>query len=608
MKCRIFAHDYKKHVLTIQSVLIMSGRTPKNFNIEEELDFVFDDDMENEPEPKKRSTRKSSKPKNIVEAMDRILTAVHKSELTPGSMRKASSSFKYLDERLSLTKMQCIFLSMLCNSGRPLDYCFFSNFLGCHRIRLICSDSELQQLVRRGFINRLKCDHGEDDYVVRGEVMEAFQKNESYKRQSFENLSQDDFFFRFRYLMSKKQHNNMIWTDLCLDMDELFKGNPHIRFVKEVERLNLSKSDFFILLACVHSYIGDNESADENTIVKFQDDKYETNHIISRLRRNRCILLEKGLIIRSCEEGFLSGNRYELTDQAKALLLDGYEMDNSVLADPRRGLVHYDEIKEKVLFYNSSEHQQINRLSDMLKETNFKGIQERLEKKGMRKGFACLFYGAPGTGKTETVLQLARQTGRDIFQVNIASLRDKWVGESEKNIKAIFTRYKQYCKSCDVAPILLFNEADAIINKRTENIEHSVDKMDNAMQNIILQEIENLEGILIATTNLTCNLDNAFERRFLFKVEFKNPSVEAKTNIWTSMIPDLSDKDATTLAKKYDFSGGEIENVSRKLTVDSILYGKETTMKQLTEYCDSELILKKKGKERSKVNGFSLSA
>ena len=64
------------------------------------------------------------------------------------------------------------------------------------------------------------------------------------------------------------------------------------------------------------------------------------------------------------------------------------------------------------------------------------------------------------------------------------------------------------------------------INKRTENISHSVEKMDNAMQNIILQEIEDLEGILIATTNLTSNLDSAFERRFLFKVEFNKPATD----------------------------------------------------------------------------------
>ena len=211
----------------------------------------------------------------------------------------------------------------------------------------------------------------------------------------------------------------------------------------------------------------------------------------------------------------------------------------------------------------------------------------------MRKGFACLFYGEPGTGKTESVLQIVRQTGRDLMQVDIASLRDKWVGESEKNIRDVFTRYRHLCKNCDVIPILFFNEADAIINKRTEHIEHSVDKMDNAIQNIILQELENLEGILIATTNLTSNLDRAFERRFLYKVEFRKPDTDVKAQIWQSMLKDISADDARQLATRFDFSGGQIENVARKRAVDYVLTGKYATLSDIEKYCRAEQLANK---------------
>lgn len=112
-----------------------------------------------------------------------------------------------------------------------------------------------------------------------------------------------------------------------------------------------------------------------------------------------------------------------------------------------------------------------------------------------------------------------------------------WVGESEKNIKAIFDRYREHVKNSKVAPILLFNEADAVIGKRREGAEKAVDKMENSIQNIILQEMETLDGIMIATTNLEQNMDKAFERRFLYKIKFNKPSVEARMNIWRSMIP-----------------------------------------------------------------------
>ena len=80
---------------------------------------------------------------------------------------------------------------------------------------------------------------------------------------------------------------------------------------------------------------------------------------------------------------------------------------------------------------------------------------------------------------------------------------------------------------------------------------------------------------MIATTNLQQNLDKAFERRFLYKIKFEKPTVEARVLIWRTMIPDLSEMDAKTLAAKYDFSGGQIENIARHYTIDSILHGRE---------------------------------
>ena len=110
------------------------------------------------------------------------------------------------------------------------------------------------------------------------------------------------------------------------------------------------------------------------------------------------------------------------------------------------------------------------------------------------------------------------------------------------------------------------------------------------MQNIILEELENLDGILIATTNLTCNFDGAFERRFLYKIEFNKPSIEAKSSIWKSMIPELNDSEASMLAERYDFSGGQIENIARKNVVDMILTGEEMSVESLCNYCNAEIM------------------
>jgi SpoVK/Ycf46/Vps4 family AAA+-type ATPase len=100
--------------------------------------------------------------------------------------------------------------------------------------------------------------------------------------------------------------------------------------------------------------------------------------------------------------------------------------------------------------------------------------------------------------------------------------------------------------------------------------------------------LEDLDGILIATTNLTSNLDKAFERRFLFKVEFHKPDTDVKAKIWSSMIGDITEEDALQLARNYDFSGGQIENVARKHTIDYILTGAPVSLADIERYCQAE--------------------
>lgn len=102
--------------------------------------------------------------------------------------------------------------------------------------------------------------------------------------------------------------------------------------------------------------------------------------------------------------------------------------------------------------------------------------------------------------------------------------------------------------------------------------------------------MEKLDGILIATTNLIDNLDSAFERRFLFKIRFNNPTVEAKQSIWKSKLSWLSEDESRILAERYNFSGGEIDNIVRKLIMEEVLTGKHPDMQFVEELCRHEKI------------------
>ena len=174
-------------------------------------------------------------------------------------------------------------------------------------------------------------------------------------------------------------------------------------------------------------------------------------------------------------------------------------------------------------------------------------------------------------------------------------VRTKWYGETEKLVKKVFTDYKDFVAQSAKTPILLFNEADAILSVRSElgADSTSVTKTENAIQNILLQEMETFDGILIATTNLTNNLDAAFERRFLYKIKFEKPDLEAKSAIWCSLMPGLTKDDALILASEFDFSGGEISNIARKCFINELLFKQTTTLEQIKATCSQEKLTKR---------------
>ena len=93
---------------------------------------------------------------------------------------------------------------------------------------------------------------------------------------------------------------------------------------------------------------------------------------------------------------------------------------------------------------------------------------------------------------------------------------------------------------------------------------------------------------MIATTNLTENLDTAFERRFLYKIEFKKPELAVKQQIWQSMIPCLSDNEAHQLSNNFDFSGGQIENITRKTIINNVLYDRQPVFSEIEQFCKEE--------------------
>ncbi|MEA3289134.1 MAG: ATP-binding protein, partial [Campylobacterota bacterium] len=209
-----------------------------------------------------------------------------------------------------------------------------------------------------------------------------------------------------------------------------------------------------------------------------------------------------------------------------------------------------------------------NTLDTLLKQVD-KKVVDRLKKWGIKdkkKGIDAriIFYGAAGTGKTVTALALAKSLKRQILSFDCSKILSMYVGESEKNVRKIFDEYKDLCIKTKSEPILLLNEADQFLSNRVSGQISGSDKMHNQMQNIFLEQIENFDGMLVATTNLLDSIDKAFSRRFNYKIEFLKPDEKQRIELWNKMLPaNLPVEKDMNIVKlsKYNLTGGQIEMV-----------------------------------------------
>jgi len=545
---------------------------------------------------------KVEKQMTLLRAIERIVEVSKDSKLKAEVKVEMADEVRYVAERYGITERQAILFCVCMERGpRRVDYDDLASHLDVSNIRILSYAEDIDALVRRRLL-RYRDAKDEDEFDIPQPVIKALKHNEVYELPARTGLDCASLFEVLNELFEDLDDDAITPNDLIREINALFKDNPQVSFAKQVKELSrLSPQDKLLLLFFCHRLV--NKDDDDIRFGQMEDCFVNSPAFINAkglLRSGEHPLMQKKLIEHRCEDGIADTSRYKLTEQTKRTLLAEMKINTSEekLAD----VIKAKDLKAKEMFYVEENRKQVTELQSFLAPEKYNEIRERMQKTGFRTGFACLFYGGPGTGKTETAYQLARETGRDIMIVDVPQIKSKWVGDSEKNIKALFDRYRELVRrandngkltmengKCGAAPILLFNEADAIIGIRKQGAQSAVDKMENSIQNIILQEMETLDGIMIATTNLTQNLDSAFERRFLYKIKFEKPDATVRQRLWQSMMPTLSDADAHILATGYDFSGGQIENISRKATINAILHGEESnSLSQLTTYCNAE--------------------
>ncbi len=194
------------------------------------------------------------------------------------------------------------------------------------------------------------------------------------------------------------------------------------------------------------------------------------------------------------------------------------------------------------------------------------------------RGISMIFSGPPGTGKTMSAGITADFLGTTLYRVDLAAVVSKYIGETEKNLNAVFEAVKKG------QGVLFFDEADVLFNKRVE-VQNSNDRHSNMEAAYLLQKMEEYEGVVILATNYIQNIDEAFKRRIQFLIEFPFPDEDCRKRIWETVFPEQirfdEIPDYNFLAKQFELSGSYIKNIALQAAFFAADAGKGICMEHI---------------------------
>lgn len=536
--------------------------------------------------------------KSYVEHAEQIFQKAENSKLSESFFIEVENDLQVLCEYLQLSPQQVVFLVVLLNKSFDnyrVTFDCVSKYLGKSVIGLLHYRDDFNYLVDHNYLEM----DGETT-MMQFDNMHGILVNRDLKTALVEGLPlpklKDCYFENPLDLIHEINQSVEIAnsektnkTQLHKEITELLDTNTHLSLVEELKTHGLTNLDIGTLLFCVWENLFIEEHCNLYKISKlFFETQLEQLEFFQTIKNREHNLLSTGLITLKYESPFhhsdvLFSEKCIKIFHKHDLAIENHEKENKLF-------INADKMEAKTLIFDACVQESLSLIQNALQEDQLKQIQNKLGELHGNKGIIAMLHGYPGTGKTEFAKQLALRTNRELLWVNISETKSYWYGESQKLMKQVFDDYRKKAKSAARIPILLFNEADAIFSRRFSDMTTPVGETHNAIQNILLEEMERFDGVLIATTNLTDNFDAAFERRFLFKVNFPKPNENLRQLIWKSKLPKLRTSDYQKLANQFDFTGGQIDNIIRKKVIYEITQGKQVNMNQLIAFCEDETI------------------
>jgi AAA+ superfamily predicted ATPase len=543
----------------------------------------------------------------ILNCIDFISDNGLKSKFSVEFQNSVSKQSKVVSEYLGITsERQSIWFSILFSMSlqrSSIDLEDISRYLNTTIVKILQYQVDFDQLVKLKVLRREKPDRRRRNnpdrltslclYVPSDIIISLTNGDKKLPSRTKQNLNTYEVLDVVLNIIQEKESDLLDNSEMSEEIQNLLIENTDCPFVHQIIKYKLPILEQIILLCVCIQYTESVTSVDLLSLLKTI-----LNDTSSQLRVRKDFLqnktkLQKLELVDLEMETFRSDKYVELLPKGKTLFGEDQNLFNYRENKDKKDLILSSGISEQKLFFNEKEEKNIDFLTDLLRQDNYNSVVNRLKDMGMKQGFTVLLHGYPGTGKTETVYQISKKTGRDIKMVNMSETKSSWFGESEKLIKKVFDSYKKLVETSELTPILLFNEVDGIFGTRKTGGNSSIDQTLNTIQNIILQEMEDFNGILLSTTNLPGNLDKGFERRFLYKILYDKPNNETRFKIWKDKLPILSDDEILKLSSSHLLSGGQITNIQKKVQMTQILTGLYPSFNEIHELCESEFLDKK---------------
>ncbi len=469
---------------------------------------------------------------------------------------------------------------LLCEqiAGNKFNVNKVMKYLGYKTINILEVNIKLNEMKKKGWLIPSKNNYdieGIDDYIFSKDVMNSILLQD---KNVLDVIVPDDVILAM-YCIMKFLNNALVDPDNEYMVESILHYVSHFRCFPLIDSIfknkqinNSEKAVLFYIMS--FSTAGIDEFDLNYELEKFSADPSFPYLFMNRVVSEKSILFKEGYLEFN-EPFFADFSRVSIGERLKNELEIKYSEAKKTFTPKLLQIILPEDISSKKLFFNEENQQQIDEVFQLTSDV-YDNVINRFEEHGLQPGLTFLIHGTTGTGKTELVKQLAKQNNRVILMVDLSQIHSMHIGQSERNIKNLFSEYKSAIQYYERTPILIFNDADAIISNKGV-IEKQIDLSHNSVLNLLLQELENFEGILIATTNSISNIDSAFDRRILYKLCLEKPDNATRFSILKQNFKDLNDDVLLKVANEYSLTGAQIENIKRRCLSEQLFFGTETS-------------------------------